>query len=318
MHFIVEGYPAYAYTGGRDFDPALPARGLPARRGVRPQRVAMAIALLRAPRLRGACRGPARPWPKPRLRRAPRSRRSAIGPSRCSTRRGSSARRWWATAWARSWRSRPRCSTRQRVTNLGARWSCALPMTVGDAFLAAARDDSPAALDMEAVWGHARLASLATSGVPGRRCSPRAAASTPARARCARRGPERMQCLAPERCALSRNRVPTLVVAGQSRPDDAVEGRRVPRRGHPRRALVTLDAGHAMMGEAPRAAWRRCATSSRVKAGNTEDTEEHREHGENPWVRGFARSVERSPEAQLHGVSLWPLCSSLCPLCFRL
>ncbi len=35
-----------------------------------------------------------------------------------------------------------------------------VPMPVGEAFLAAAADDSPAAFDMQSVWGHARLASL--------------------------------------------------------------------------------------------------------------------------------------------------------------
>ena len=39
----------------------------------------------------------------------------------------------------------------------------AAPMAVGEAFLAAAGDDDPAGLDMEATWGHARSVALSTS-----------------------------------------------------------------------------------------------------------------------------------------------------------
>ena len=54
----------------------------------------------------------------------------------------------------------------QRVSKL-AMVGAAMPMTVGPAFLAAAGDDAPEGLDMEAVWGHSRAALLATSPVPG-------------------------------------------------------------------------------------------------------------------------------------------------------
>ncbi|HUI99695.1 MAG TPA: alpha/beta hydrolase, partial [Usitatibacter sp.] len=129
-----------------------------------------------------------------------------------------------------------------------------VPMPVGDAFLAAARDDSPAALDMEAVWGHARDVLLATSAVPGasllggsRRLNGRS-----------RRGvlaADLGACAAyrPADESLRSLGVPTLVVAGtrdQMTPWKA--GKSVADR-IPGSRFVSLDAGHSMMAEAPRA-----------------------------------------------------------------
>ncbi len=62
----------------------------------------------------------------------------------------------------------------ERVAKL-ALIGTAAPMLVGDAFLAAARDDPRVAFDMEAVWGHSRNVQLMQSAGAGNdaaRCKP--------------------------------------------------------------------------------------------------------------------------------------------------
>jgi pimeloyl-ACP methyl ester carboxylesterase len=125
----------------------------------------MAVALFRAPRLRRARDRPARARPKPGTPRASieamsdwiahfiesagKDRAHVVGHSMGSL-----------VALDTALRHR-RCV--DRLALLGT----AMPMQVGEAFLAAARDDSPAAFDMETVWGHARNSLLSQSPVPG-------------------------------------------------------------------------------------------------------------------------------------------------------
>ena len=149
----------------------------------------------------------------------------------------------------------------QRVSKL-AMVGAALPMAVGPAFLAAAKDDAPEGLDMEAVWGHSRGAVLATSPVPGtyllgasRRLNGRARngvlhadleACNAYRAPLQDRGQTAGGALGSHRGV-----VPRLVVAGkrdQMTPFKA--GKAVAQALGAR--LVALDAGHSMMSEAPR------------------------------------------------------------------
>lgn len=125
----------------------------------------------------------------------------------------------------------------------------AMPMAVGPAFLAAAQDDAPEGFDMEAVWGHARSAVLATSPVPGtyllgssRRLNGRA-----------RNGVLHADLAACNtyRATLEPLTIPTLVVAGkrdQMTPFKA--GKAVAESLGAK--LAVLDAGHSMMTEAPR------------------------------------------------------------------
>ena len=136
---------------------------------------------------------------------------------------------------------------RARVKRL-ALVGTAAPMAVGEPFLAAARDDHPAAFDMEVTWGLARNSALATSPVPGsslhgagRALNGRAHAGVLAA------GLEACSAYRPDMAAVRSLDLPTLLVAGkrdQMTPMKAglalakeIRGARV----------VTLDAGHSMM-----------------------------------------------------------------------
>jgi pimeloyl-ACP methyl ester carboxylesterase len=139
-----------------------------------------------------------------------------------------------------------------RVTRL-ALVGTSVPMPVGDAFLAAARDDSPAAFDMEATWGHARDTLLVSSAVPG---TSLVGASRQLNGR-SRRGVlaadlAACQAYRPGDDALASLSMPVLVVAGkrdQMTPWKA--GKSVADR-IPGARFVSIDAGHSMMSEAPR------------------------------------------------------------------
>jgi pimeloyl-ACP methyl ester carboxylesterase len=136
----------------------------------------------------------------------------------------------------------------ERVGKL-AMVGAAMPMAVGPAFLAAARDNAPEGYDMEAVWGHSRSAVLATSPVPGtyllgssRRLNGRA-----------RDGVLHADLAACDayRVELSPLSIPTLVVAGKRDQMTSFKaGRAVADALNAR--FVALDAGHSMMSEAPR------------------------------------------------------------------
>ena len=97
----VGGREAYAYTGGKAFDPALPTVVLVHGATRRSQRLGAAEPLARAPRLFGARGRPARA--RPQRRPGDRQHRGAGRlAARTARRRGASnARCWSATAWAR-------------------------------------------------------------------------------------------------------------------------------------------------------------------------------------------------------------------------
>jgi pimeloyl-ACP methyl ester carboxylesterase len=252
MRLIVEGYPAYAYTGGRDFDPALPAvvfmHGAAFDHSVWQWQSryfahhgfsVLAVDLPAHGRSPGSARTAIEAighWTVALLDAAGLQRAAFAGHS------------MGALAALETAVKHP-----ARVAKL-ALLGCAVPMAVGDAFLAAARDDSPAALDMEAVWGHARLVSLVQSGVPGTSLLP-ASRRLNARARHGVLAADLSACNAyrVDDAALAKLAMPTLLIAGQRDQMTPLKANRSLAARIPGAQLVTLDAGHAMMVEAPRA-----------------------------------------------------------------
>ena len=151
MQFIVQGYPAYAYTGGRPFDAALPAivfvHGAAFDHSVwqwQSRYFAHHGYSVLAVDLPGHGRSPGTvrtsiealaDWVAALLEAAGVERAAVVGHSMGSLVALETALRHPA-----------------RVTRLALVGTSA-PMAVGEPFIAAARDDSPAALDMETVWG---------------------------------------------------------------------------------------------------------------------------------------------------------------------
>jgi pimeloyl-ACP methyl ester carboxylesterase len=129
----------------------------------------------------------------------------------------------------------------------------AAPMAVGEPFLAAARDDSPVGFDMEAAWGHARGALLAQSPVPGISLHG-ASRSLNDRAHAGVLHADLAACHAwqPPIEAIRALAVPTLVVGGRRDQMTPLKAGRALAAEIPGARLVTLDAGHSMMSEAPR------------------------------------------------------------------
>lgn len=129
----------------------------------------------------------------------------------------------------------------------------ALPMAVGPAFLAAANDNAPEAFDMEAVWGHARGAVLAASPVPGTYLLG-ASRQLNGRSRTGVLHADLAACDAYRvpPGALLEMRVPTLVVAGARDQMTPFKAGRAVAAEIPGARLVAIDAGHSMMSEAPR------------------------------------------------------------------
>jgi pimeloyl-ACP methyl ester carboxylesterase len=251
MKFIVQGYPAYAYTGGRPFDPSLPAvvllHGAAFDHSVwQWQSRALAhhgFAVL-APGLRpwagksGALRttiGALADWVAALIESAALERAALVGHSMGSLVALETALRY-----------------PQRVARL-ALVGIAAPMPASEPFLAAACDDSPAALDMQVVWGHARSAALAQSPVPG------ASLLGASRQLNARAAPgvlhgDLAACHAyqPSMEAIRGLPVPTLVLAGQRDAMTPPKAGVALAREIPGAELAMLDAGHSMMTEAPR------------------------------------------------------------------
>lgn len=128
-----------------------------------------------------------------------------------------------------------------------------VPMPVGEAFLAAAKDDSPAAHAMQSIWGHARRSPLTASPVPGanllasgRRLVERAGPGVQ------HAGLAACHAYSPDPARLASLAMPVTVIAGrfdQMTPPRAGEA---VARGIPGARLVKVDAGHSMLAEAPR------------------------------------------------------------------
>ena len=251
MQFIVEGYPAYAYTGGRAFDPALPAivfiHGAAFDHSVWQWQsryfahhgfCVLAVDLPGHGRSPGALRASIEDWARwvaAFIESTGFEKPALVGHSM-----GSLIALQTALVHG------------DRIAKL-ALVGTAAPMPVGDAFLAAARDGSPAALDMEAVWGHARQSQLAQSPVPGttllgasRRLNDRAkpGALTAALEACSayRVAKEKLAAL----------KVPTLVLAGRRDQMTPMKAGKALAGEIPGARFVALDAGHSMMSEAPR------------------------------------------------------------------
>jgi pimeloyl-ACP methyl ester carboxylesterase len=251
MQLIVQNDPAYAYSGGKAFDPALPAivfvHGAAFDHSVwqwQSRYLAhhgysvLAVDLPGHGRSPGAVRSRIEAladWVAALIESAGLDRAAVVGHSMGSLVALDTALR------------HP-----DRVSKLALVGACA-PMPVGEAFIAAARDDSPAAFDMEVVWGHARSAALAQSPVPGISLTG-ASRQLNGRARPGVLHADLEACHAYQP-ALERIRalkVPTLVLAGrrdQMTPPRAAQALAAQ---IPGAALVTLDAGHSMMSEAPR------------------------------------------------------------------
>jgi len=129
----------------------------------------------------------------------------------------------------------------------------AVPMGVGEAFLAAAREAPPVAFDMEATWGHARLSQLSASAVPGSTLLG-ASRSLNGRSRPGALAAALEACNAyhPDAAALRSLAVPTLVVAGKRDQMTPFKAGRALASEIPHARFAALEAGHSMMSEAPR------------------------------------------------------------------
>jgi pimeloyl-ACP methyl ester carboxylesterase len=252
MQFIVEGYPAYAYTGGRPFDPGLPAvlfvHGAAFDHSVWQWQSryfahhgfsVLAVDLPAHGRSPGTARAtiPAfAGWIAAFLESADLGKAHLVGHSMGSL-----------IALETALGHRSRLAT---LTLIGT----AMPMAVGEPFIAAARDHSPAALDMEAVWGHTRHAQLAASAVPGvsllgasRSLNDR---SAPGVLHADLNACHAYQADVAKVRALD---IPTLVVGGTRDQMTPLKAGQALAREIPGARFVALEAGHSMMSEAPRA-----------------------------------------------------------------
>ena len=251
MQFIVQGYPAYAYTGGRAFDPKLPAlvfiHGAAFDHSVWQWQSryfahhgfsVLAVDLPGHGRSPGATRATIEEWAD------------------------------WVAAFfdaagladvALVGHSMGSLIALETALKHGARLAklalvgTAVPMPVGEAFLAAALERSPAALDMEAVWGHSRQAQLMQSPVPGTTLLG-ASRGLNERSRPGALHAALNACntYRPSMEAVRALRVPTLVVAGTRDQMTQLKAGKALAAEIPAARLATLDAGHSMMSEAPR------------------------------------------------------------------
>ena len=251
MQFIAQGYPAFAYTGGKPFDASLPTvvfiHGAAFDHSVwqwqsrylaHHGHSVLAVDLPGHGRSPGAVRATIREyaeWIAAALDAVGLPQAALVGHSMGSL-----------IALETALRHAP------RVTKL-ALVGTATPMSVSEGFLAAARDEPPVGLEMEAVWGHARGAQLATSPVPGasllsasRRLNERS------RAGVLHSGLNACNSYRPDADKVAALKVPTLVVAGKRDQMTQLKAGKALADSIPGARFVTLDAGHSMMAEAPR------------------------------------------------------------------
>jgi pimeloyl-ACP methyl ester carboxylesterase len=253
MQFIVQGYPAYAYTGGKRYDPALPAivfvHGAAFDHSVWQWQSrflahhgygVLAVDLPAHGRSPGHARDSIEQmadWIALFIEAAGHERAHVVGHSMGSLAALDTALRH-----------------RARVDHL-VLVAPAIPMPVNDAFLSAARDDSPAAFEMETIWGHARNAILAQSPVPGT-----SLVGTSLQLN-GRSGPgvqhaDLKACndYRPSAEAIGALDVPTLVIGGTRDQMTGAKAAEALAREIRASRFVTVDAGHSIMSEAPRAA----------------------------------------------------------------
>jgi pimeloyl-ACP methyl ester carboxylesterase len=251
MQFIVQGYPAYAYTGGRPFDPGLPAivfvHGAAFDHSVWQWQSryfahhgysVLAVDLPGHGRSPGGVRtriGALADWVAALIESASLARAAVVGHSMGSLVALDTALRH-----------------ADRVSKLALVGTSA-PMPVGEPFIAAARDDSPVAFDMETVWGHSRNAILAQSPVPGISLMG-ASRQLNGRAHAGVLHADLQAChdYQPSIDALRSLRTPTLVLAGKRDQMTPFKAGQSVAAEIPGATLVTIDAGHSMMSEAPR------------------------------------------------------------------
>jgi pimeloyl-ACP methyl ester carboxylesterase len=251
MQVIVQGYPAYAYTGGRPFDAARPAivfvHGAAfdhsvwqwqSRYFAHHGHAVLAVDLPGHGRSPGAARTTIEAladWVAAFIESAGIPGAAVVGHSMGSLVALDTALR------------HP-----DRVSKL-ALVGTAVPMGVGESFIAAARDDSPAAFDMQTAWGHSRNAMLAQSPVPGMSLMG-ASRQLNARARAGVLHADLGMCrdYQPSIEALRALRVPTLVLGGKRDQMTPFGAGSALAKEIPGAAFVALDAGHSMMSEAPR------------------------------------------------------------------
>lgn len=251
MQFIVQGYPAYAYTGGRPFDPTLPAIVFihggafdhsvwqwQSRYFAHHGRTVLAVDLPGHGRSPGSVRetiGGMADWIGDFIESASLERAAVVGHSMGSLVALETAIR--------------RAHRVDRLALVGT----AVPMAVSEPFLAAAREDSPVGLDMEVVWGHSRGAMLSSSPVPG------AALMGASRALNGRALPGVLHAdlhacntYAPPMESIRALKMPTLVVAGRRDQMTPLKAGKALAAEIAGARFVELDAGHSMMSEAPR------------------------------------------------------------------
>ncbi len=251
MQFIVQGYPAYAYTGGRPHDPEQPAVVLihgaafdhstwqwQSRYLAHHGYSVLAVDLPAHGRSPGTPRetiGAMADWVAAFIEAACAGRAHVAGHSMGSL-----------VALDVALRHRARVD---RLALLGT----ALPMAVGEPFLAAAKDNDPAGFDMEVVWGHARHAQLSASPAPGMTLMG-AARQLNGRSRAGVLHADLAAChayrVAPE--AVRALEVPTLVLGGKRDQMTPIKAGQALAREIPGARFEAIDAGHAMMSEAPR------------------------------------------------------------------
>lgn len=251
MQFIVQGYPAYAYTGGRPFDPKIPAivfvHGAAFDHSVWQWQSryfahhgfsVLAVDLPGHGRSPGPLResiGGLADWVGAFIDAATLEKAAIVGHSMGSLVALETAIR------------RAKAVSKLALVGVSA------PMPVGEAFLAAARDDAPAAFDMEAVWGLARSAPLATSPVPGTSLlGTSRALNGRAHAGVLHRDLAACHAYAPDPASIRALAMPTLVVAGRRDQMTPLRAGEALAAAIPGCRFVALDAGHSMMSEAPR------------------------------------------------------------------